>query len=188
VSEPNKNLLLKNPWDFSKFIYIKDALPKAKFIFLNRQPIHIINSQLKASQSLLKGMNSYALAISKNYKNLYDNPLNLFYLRLRNSWFFSKALDTQTREVARDLTYFIENINSLADTEYICVKYEELCQEPEKVVLSILTFLGLEPSVPLSYDTLLESRPLRLLPGIASKYDKLHQKLLTYFEYFGYEA
>jgi len=188
ISPQQKGLLLKNPWDFANFQYIKSAFPTAKFIFIHRQPIHIINSQLKASLSMLSTRNDYIAAISQQYAKLYEHPWRLLYRRLRNSLFFQRSLQTATRGVAQALDYFIENIDSLPKTDYLCVRYEELSQEPEKVVQSVLNFLELQPNSPLAYDMLVESRPLRLLPEVAKNYDKLHQELQAYFDYFGYQA
>ena len=187
ISAPQKNLLLKNPWDFSNFRYIKSVLPTAKFIFIHRHPIHIINSQLKASLSMLSTKNAYIAAISQPYAKLYKNPWRLLYRRLRNSLFFQRSLNTATRDVAQAVDYFIENVNLLPETDYMSVRYEELSQEPEKVVLSVLNFLKLQPESPLSYDTLIESRPLSLLPEVGKKYDELQQKLQPYFDYFDYK-
>ncbi|NEP10114.1 MAG: sulfotransferase [Symploca sp. SIO2C1] len=187
ISAPQKSLLLKNPWDFANFRYIKSVFPAAKFIFIHRHPIHIINSQLKASLSMLSTKNAYIAAISEEYAKLYAHPWRLWYRKLRNSLFFQRSLSTATRDVAQALDYFIENINSLPKTDYISVRYEELSQKPEQVVLSILNFLQLQPESPLSYDTLIESRPLSLLPEVARKYDQLHQELQPYFDYLDYE-
>ncbi|HBE18531.1 MAG TPA: sulfotransferase [Cyanobacteria bacterium UBA11149] len=186
VSEPNRDLLLKNPWDFTNFLYIKQAFPQSRFIFLHRQPIHIINSQLKASRSLLKMKSLYSTLISKQYNKMYDNPWHLLYQRLLNSVFSSRSLRRATQDVANALSYFIESVNSVPNTDYICIKYEELSQDTETVVLRILNFLGLEPKSPLSYNTVIESRPLRLLPEIEVKYDDLYRELRSYFDYFGY--
>ena len=38
VSESEKLLLLKNPWDFSNFVYIKKVFPTAKFILFIETP------------------------------------------------------------------------------------------------------------------------------------------------------
>jgi len=187
ISAPQKSLLLKNPWDFSNFRYIKSVFPTAKFIFIHRHPIHIINSQLKASLSMLSTSNAYIAAISQQYAKLYQNPWRLWYRRLRNSLFFQRSLNNATGGVAQGLDYFIKNVNSLPKTDYISVRYEELAQEPEKVVLSVLNFLQLQPESPLSYDTVIESRPLSLLPEVAKKYDQLHQELQPYFDYFNYK-
>ncbi len=188
ISAPQKSLLLKNPWDFANFGYIKSVFPTAKFIFIHRHPIHIINSQLKASLSMLSTKNAYIATISQQYAKLYENYWRLWYRRLRNSLFFQRSLSTASRDVSQALDYFIENVNSLPKTDYITLRYEELSQEPEKVVLSILNFLQVQPESPLSYDTLVESRPLSLLPEVARKYDQLHQELQPYFDYFNYQA
>jgi Sulfotransferase family len=43
ASDPDKPLLLKNPWDLPQFMYVKSVVPNAKFIFIHRHPIHVIN-------------------------------------------------------------------------------------------------------------------------------------------------
>jgi hypothetical protein len=59
ASNSDKPLLLKNPWCFPHFMYIKSVLPKAKFVFIHRHPIHVMNSKLKAVRLVLSVESSY---------------------------------------------------------------------------------------------------------------------------------
>jgi hypothetical protein len=68
ISDRNKLLLLKNPWDFSNFVFIKKRLPKAKFIFIHRHPLQVINSQLKMARSILEEQSIYAAMLCEPYR------------------------------------------------------------------------------------------------------------------------
>ena len=54
ISENNKPLLLKNPFDFQNTLYIKEMLPDTKFIFICRDPQKILSSSMKAIRFLLQ--------------------------------------------------------------------------------------------------------------------------------------
>jgi hypothetical protein len=82
TSKQNRPLLLKNPWDFSQFLYVKKSLPNAKIIFIHRHPIHVINSKLKAVRSFFSNWNSYLALISQRYKKIFKNPIKLFFYRM----------------------------------------------------------------------------------------------------------
>jgi len=52
ISENSKPLLVKNPSNFSDFIFIKKMFPNAKFIFIHRHPLNILNSTRNAGRAL----------------------------------------------------------------------------------------------------------------------------------------
>jgi hypothetical protein len=188
VSVPGRPLLLKNPWDFLNFMYVKAALPETKFIFIHRHPIHVINSQLRATRSLLTSKNAYVALIAQWYTQLFDRPVHLFVARLLFSSHFDLGLRIVTRHVVRAATYFLRHVGSLPVADYISVRYEDLCEDPETSVLRILKLLGLKQKSSLVYDTFIEPRPLRLLPEVARKYDGLRQRLQPYCAYHGYDG
>jgi hypothetical protein len=188
VSAPDRPLLLKNPWCFSHFMYVKSAFPKAKFIFLHRHPIHVLNSRLKAARSILSSRNEYIVLISQQYKQIFDNPLQRFVYPLLYSSFLDLGLRRVTKEAVQSTTYFLENIDALPQRDYVSVTYEDLCKAPEATILKILGFLGLEARATLAYDSLIQPRPLKLLPEVERKYDEIRQKLQPYFAYHGYDA
>jgi len=187
VSAPDRPLLLKNPWDFLNFMYLKAAFPEAKFIFIHRHPIHVINSQLRATRSLLTTRNAYVALIARWYAQLFDKPVQLFAARLLFSSHFDLGLRIATRHVLRATTYFLQHVDSLPKTDHISIKYEDLCADPETNVIRILRFLGLKQRPSLAYDTFIKPRPLRLLPEVTRKYDNIRQKLQPYCAHHGYD-
>jgi len=186
VSASDRPLLLKNPWDFLNFMYVKAAFPDARFIFIHRHPIHVINSQLHATRSLLSTRNAYVALIARWYAQLFQRPAQFLAMRLLFSPHFDLGLRIAVRHVVRATTYFLQHVDSLSETDYISVRYEDLCEDPETNVARILEFLGLKPMASLAYDTFIEPRPLRLLPEVARNYDGLCQKLKAYCAYHGY--
>lgn len=188
VSASDRPLLLKNPWDFLNFIYVKAAFPEAKFIFIHRHPIHVLNSQLRATRSLLSTRNAYVALIARWYAQLFERPGQLFAMRLLFSSHFDLGLRIATRHVVRATTYFLQHVGSLPETDYVSVRYEDLCEDPETIVVRILEFLGLKPAVSLAYDTFIEPRPVDLLPEVARKRYRILQRLEPYCVYHGYHA
>ncbi len=51
-------LLLKNPWCYPYFLYIRQVIPNARFIFIHRNPIDVINSKLKTVDKVLSEWNA----------------------------------------------------------------------------------------------------------------------------------
>ena len=135
ISTPEKPLLLKNPWCFPHFMYLKSIFVQAKFIFIHRHPIHVINSKLKAARSILSSRNEYTLLLSRKYKEIFSNPLKTFLFRLFYSSYFDLGLRRVTEEKVRLTNYFLENIGNLRETDYVSVTYEELCNTPQETIL-----------------------------------------------------
>jgi len=187
VSDSDRPLLLKNPWDYLNFVYVKTAFPEARFIFIHRHPIHVINSQLRATRSLLSTRNAYVALIARWYAQLFQRPVQLFAMRLLFSSHFGLGLRIATRHVVRATTYFLQHVDSLPKTDHVSIRYEDLCADPETGVVRILRFLGLKQRPSLAYDTFIEPRPLRLLPEVTRKYDSIRQRLQPYCAYHGYD-
>ena len=180
-------LLLKSPWDVTNFVYLKSTFPGAKFILIHRDPIHVINSQLRAARALLAEKNAYVALLARWYAQLFERPVQLFAARLLFSSHLDLGLRIGTRHVVRATTYFLQHVDSLPKTDHISIRYEDLCEDPERSVFRILKFLDLKHRSTLAYDTFIEPRSLRLLPEIARKYDRICRKLQPYFAYHGYD-
>ncbi|PSB01535.1 sulfotransferase family protein [Merismopedia glauca] len=186
ISDRDKLLLLKNPWDFSNFIFIKQMLPKAKFIFIHRHPVYVINSQLKMARSLLKQQNIYAAMLCEPYRHLFEKPLQLYVCRFLFSTLFGMGLRNITKAAIVTRSYFLRNIDLLPKTDYISIRYEDLCEHPDSNVMKILSFFGLEQKSTLTARTLLAPRPLNLLPEVAKNSDRICDQLQSYLSYLDY--
>ncbi len=185
ISDSQRKLLLKNPWDFDNFLYIKKALPQAKFIFIHRHPIHVINSKLKAVKTLFDEYSPYSALISKRYVRSFSNVVQRS-LRLDEK-FAEQRIHTMTAQAQKYTTYFLQRVQELPEQDYLSIKYEDVCQAPRNNITNILNFLGLEAKVDLDYENLIAPRPLNLLPEVENNQEQMRQQLQPYFKYHGYE-
>ena len=188
TSAPEKPLLLKNPWDYPRFIHVKKLVPNAKFIFIHRHPIHVINSKLKATRTLLSSWNEYTALISQMYTQVFKSPLKRFIYQVMYAKTFNLGLHRVAKQSEESTNYFLENVQLLPKRDYLSIKYEGLCKDPEAEISKILKFLNQESVVPLAYENLIQAQPLNLLPEIARNYDVLCQKLQPCLTYHGYKA
>lgn len=190
VSDPTRPLLLKNPWDSLTFMYIKRALPEAKFIFIHRHPLHTINSQLNALRTIVAAKNPYldALITDKSYSRLFERPLLLNTLRFALSSRSNIGQRMLTRYLRRVTNYYLRNIASLPKEDYVSLKYEDLCAQPESIIRQVLAMLGLEPQHALDYQAFVAPRPLRLLPELDRSHQRVRDQLRPYFAQFGYNG
>lgn len=189
ISDPDKPLLLKNPWDFfMNFAYVKRCFPQSRFIFLSRHPTRIINSQMKAMRSVFAQRNDYIALIAEWYAPTWDNPLRLAMSR----FVFSSHLDMGYRlawtHVWRAIRYLLREMPAIPPSDYISVRYEDLCQTPNQTIGSIMDFLKLQPQVALDYETFINVRQSPLLPEVEKRKHKIARQFAAYYEKFGYEV
>jgi len=171
VEHPDRPILLKNPWDFANFEFIKSAIPNARFVFIHRHPIHILNSQLKAMQTNQKAGNPYVRLLIdapgfvqtihkswpvQTFLRWATSPKNPWRLALRNM--------ASSGEKAR--CGFIDGIAQLPADSYVSVKYEDLCEQPDEVMGRILAFVQATPIDGVDYKELIQPRPTRLADEI----------------------
>lgn len=189
ISDPEKALLLKNPSDFSNFIYIKSLFPDAKFVFIHRHPLSILNSQLNALYGSLHTKNANLSLHSSLYHNLFNNKFILSASRLLFlSRFFSQwRVNLLSRLLHQQQDRFISQINSLQDNDYINVKYEDLCEDPNRIMSRILKFLEIKPGSLTDYRNFIQPRELKLLPELELfRQKESYQNFKQYAKYHDY--
>ena len=82
--------------------------------------------------------------------------------------------------------YFLQNIEQLTTTDYLSIRYEDICQNPAENIQAILSFLNLESKVNLDYPSLISPRQLQLLPQVEKANSMITQKLKDYYHYHNY--
>ncbi|NEQ50724.1 MAG: sulfotransferase [Leptolyngbya sp. SIO3F4] len=182
ISDQDKPLLLKNPLDFNNFIYLKDVFPTAKFVFIYREPIDILNSQIKALISVLGSQNSYLNVQSKIYQNLTQNPFIFPALKaaISSGRMTQLILDILQNNLTQAVDFFKSNIDLLPHDDYIVVTYERLCEQPNQAIAQIFDFLQISPNLTVDYKKMIAPRPRKLLSELESNYPKLRQQLHAY--------
>jgi LPS sulfotransferase NodH len=150
VSGNDKPLLLKNPWDYRRFLFIKEALPESRFVFIHREPVDVASSLLRSMRTLLRQKNEYHALLARFYSGMMESGVQ----RRLASWVFGSGLGAKivARQFAATAGYFIDNVEKLGPQDYVSVRYEDFCARPRAVVSEILGFLGLHEEAPVDYE------------------------------------
>ena len=183
-----KSLLLKNPWDFPQFLRVKQFVPPAKFIFIHRNPVHVISSRLKASRSMIYDWNEYTALIAPIYAQIFSNPIKRSLIRMLSSKRLGLGLRRSIQTSVEATTYFMENIDQLPEQDYISIRYEDLCAEPASTIKQIMAFANIEDRSNLDYSQVIKARSLNLLPGVQKRARQIHHRSRAYFDYHGYSV
>lgn len=185
TSDPQKPILFKNPADYLHFQYLHQLIPHARFIFIHRHPIHVMNSQIKTIREVTAKRNAYYALIDPTYAALHDKPLRLLGARLFAKSESGFKLMTLARNAHQILSHYINNIGSLDPSCYIAIRYEDLMEDPATVTGRIFEFLDITPQAPLSFN-LIKPRPVKLLPELQAYYDQICDILQDDMAFHGY--
>lgn len=186
IGGTDRPVLLKNPWDYLSFIFVKRMLPHARFVFIHRHPLYTINSQLKASRALMGAKSEYHALLSKWYADLFERPLQRWIPKV----LFESPLGIRIvrRHVRLAARYFLDNIDRLDGRDFISLRYEDLCADPRSAIASVLDFLAL-PSAPENDGTTrIVSRDPELLGEVRRDRARIATELSSYLSYVGYHA
>ena len=186
VSDKTKPILLKNPYDFSNFIFIKKAFPNAQFVFIHRHPFKVLSSLLSAVRVLFKEHNFYASQLSRVYNRLYENPLSRYPLKYLTSSFSFFGLMLLCINSSKSTKYYLKNIRKLPDDCYISITYEELCNNPQQTMEHIFLKLNIKPKKTIDYNSFIKPRKTTLDPSVMFLKKFIYSSMKTYCKKFGY--
>lgn len=188
ISDKEKPILLKNPWDFSNFMFIKKALPHSRFIFIHRHPLKIVNSSMNTLRILLEERSVYSEMLSDIVRRAHENPLIMGVGHLLTTKWSVIGLIILTEFLAGSTRYFVKNINRLRrGKDYIEIKYEELCKDPDKTIANILEFLDMKPC-DRSFRKFIKPRKLDVSEDIKALRNYIYARMKPYFLHCGYEV
>jgi len=186
ISKNDKPLLLKNPYDYPNFIFIKKNFPESKLIFIHRNPLKVINSNTKSFRNLIYKKNYYSALLSKDYKKIIQNPLlmTLYKVYLKTTTFLS-CIHT-VKQFRKKTDYFLENISKIDNEDYITLKYEDLCEKPDIEIEKIIKFLKIKPEGKINYSKKIKKRNVELIKELKILTPYIQKKLYKYNKYFNY--
>jgi hypothetical protein len=186
ISNSDKPLLLKNPFDFSNFIFIKEKMPNAKFIFIHRNPIKTLNSQIKAMKTLLKNKSEYMAMLSADYSRVFDNKILLNYYRFIHSSFLPIRSNQVITQLTNRTDYFIKNIKTINNKDYVSIRYEDLCENPNEEIKKIMHFLKINFLTKIDLKAFIKPRKTVILKELKIREDYIMEKMEKYLKYCGY--
>lgn len=186
LSGDDRPVLLKNPWDFWNFRRVKAAFPGAAFIFLHRNPIRVINSQLSALRSLYTSRNAYLDLLASWYGPLFERPVLLRMLRMLCA--SPLAFRVTFRHVRVADSYYLNNIAALPASDFIDLRYEDLCSDPSAAAAKVMAFLGMGSAPSLDLRPMVRNRDASLLPEVDRRAESIARALDPYFRRWGYTS
>src|SRR5580698_177860 len=182
IQDFSRPLLLKNPYDGVGFLYLAEVFPEARFIFIYRNPVDVINSKIRLNRLLLSKKFEYHAMVVQDYARLFEQPMKLAMARL----VFSSKLPLMTelvyRDVSRSCDYVLENVGKLGD-KAMGVTYPELCSNPTQVVERVLEFLKL-PASSRDYSSMIRKREPDILPEVEQRRSRIEKRNEGYREAF----
>jgi hypothetical protein len=189
--DDERPIVLKNPWDAANFLFIKRAIPSARFVFIHRDPRRVIHSGLKSSRMLFASRNAYGALLSREYRWLFSDssiawPVRQL-LRLTLSRSMKIGLRYVTAKIAEANQYFVDNVGNLPAESYISLKYEYLCDRPIEMLGRVLDFVGLDASLASSLRTPAAPRGHDVLPEVKAHEHVIKKKMAAYLAMQGYE-
>ena len=177
-------LLLKNPYDTGNFLYIQEALPAAVFVYIHRDPVEVVSSQIQAIRSLLEKKNEYAALVVEAYRRLYEQPFNLALLRFLCAGRFPLLVGTVARNLARVNDHVLHRGEEMGDRCFN-LTYAELCAAPAQTISAILQFLGRRDVPERDYAGLVKPRRSEPSPEVEARRHRIRARNAEYCRRFG---
>ena len=137
-------------------------------------------------RSILRTESKYMALIADWYKRLFQNPFQLYLVRLLFSSHFELGFKAVRRHVSLAANYFLKNVCLLSEKDFICVRYEDLCEDPRSTIKEILAFLGEHKGMDIEYSTFIQTRQTNLLDEVERNRMFIIKRLERYFTLFGY--
>jgi hypothetical protein len=138
--------LLKNPWDFDRIDVIQELVPEARFVFIHRNPFHVLSSTLRMALLAAERPDGYMLMLSESYRTLCESEFLWRVVRRLGSDAPGLLADGIIRDVARRARGFMRCTVRGDLHRFPQIRYEALCEDPNGVIRTALDRLGFPTS------------------------------------------
>ncbi len=147
-------VLLKNPWDTGNARQILEWFPNARFIYITRAPIYILNSQMNAAISLLTGSQPFQTLLVDNFRTVLGKAsLNLAYA----GWKLIRGIKALTGDrpfemvlrpftalaVEHQLKQYYQDLEDLPAEAVFALDYQSFNERPQEHLRELADFLDL---------------------------------------------
>jgi hypothetical protein len=177
-------LLLKSPPDYPGAIdLLAGTWPKARFVAIQRHPLHTLDSQVRAWRQLVVRKNEYLTLIDRGYRAFFDDAaqrikLGLFlHSEAGVAWLADSILRAHTR--------FLDVCGSWPSDRLLTVRYEDLCADQGAEFDRISAFLDCAiphpPEAP-------APRPSVIADGVRRAFEARRDAFRPFLDRYGYTA
>lgn len=156
VQPGSRAVLLKNPWDTGNAAYILEQFPEARFIYISREPISVLNSMLNALSAYLDGPQHYLeLLLSRGgSRRGYRLGYGVWWCFRKLRQLVGEGLVTRlfrpllARQLAAQVGAYRREIAALPANRATEIDYRQLTTAPEQVMTDLAGFLDLPLRLP----------------------------------------
>ena len=176
--------LLRNPWDLPDAPRILELFPEATFVFVIRDAVQTIDSQVQAARTLFAEPSEYHGLLDLRYRRL-----------ARRRWRFAlsrfltgrpRIVDVLTRSFAGSTERWIRSLELLPPERWIVTRYEDLIADPAKELGRLYAFLRLPPERLPAILRQIRPGDRELHPHIVARAAKIRSWTRAFRERFGY--
>lgn len=182
--DDGRPILLKNPWDYGHFPFLAASFPEARFVFIHRHPLRVIQSAVGVFREIWSAQDGYVGLLSHRYRRLWRNPLTRVLFRWLGTGALSLDVHAVTAGVHAANQHYLEHHQALSPQRAISLRYEDLCASPMEQVARIFAFLDLGQPPPLQTPPRPRHRPL--LPVLARWQGRILARMAPYCAAMGY--
>ena len=184
-ASPDRALLLKNPRDFTRFLFIHRAFPEARFVFIHRHPGPTIDSRIRELRLLFARPSPYQVQIEPWYAAVMRGRVRR---RLIRACLGPTALVELTFLLGfrSSSARYLRDLPLLPAERYRATTYERLCEAPGQVVEELLAFLEVGPRDGAAACAMIRPRPQAEDRAGLLRSDFARRLLGPYLEHCGY--
>ncbi|AJQ93165.1 sulfotransferase [Gynuella sunshinyii] len=151
VQKDTQAVLLKNPWDTGNAQWIAEQFPLARFIYISREPMAVLNSMLNALIAYLEQPQAYLemlLSVDGSRRGYRAGYVVWWILRKLYRLVGEKTIaliarPLLARTVARQIAAYRAEIQQLSAEQAIELNYDELVKDPVATMKRLQPLLDL---------------------------------------------
>jgi hypothetical protein len=187
----DRPLVLKNTWDFGNAARIKALVPGARFVFIHRNPVQIVSSLYRVvRKAVLKGF-PYLELLSDRFRRFAAGGVPLRLARLLCARMPGLLARGVVHFVAHQARGHLRGLSVLNTTDYIDVRYEDLCAHPNETMARLLAFAGVDPGAaggpPVDYRPMIGPHATHVEAEIIDRRRLVVRRLARYATAIGYD-
>lgn len=182
--EPDSSaVLLKNPWDIGNGEWMAEAFPQARFVYISREPIAVLNSMLNAALAYLDGPQPYLELLLGQGRGRKSYRLGYVV------WKLARSLRRLTgrrgmsillrpilaRQVAKQIATYRREVAAMPAGKAVEVDYTALVEKPVETMQRLQALLNLPL---LDGAENLQPRPRRNANPVLKHYEKRLETLI----------
>jgi hypothetical protein len=180
----DRPLLLKSPPDYPGGIpCLTTAFPQARFIAIQRHPLRILQSQVRAWRQAVLQRQPYLDRIDRGYRAFMDDTPR----RLQWGLFLHTLAGVEwlADSILRAQLGFLAVQDAWHGSNLLTIRYEDLCADQDGGFARLSAFLGIELPPPALVPA---PRDEAILGEVAQVYDDRREAFAPFLSRFGYEG